>query len=129
MPKGEHLKGGKIGVKFGEGQSIVGNGRPRALTSLDGFNSYTPSQIKQIYGYCIALTLDELQALYKDETKEIIWRTTAKFWYETYKTGDYKKIQGIMEQFIGKPSNTVDVTSNGESLASVPDWVRQKKNE
>ena len=112
----------KDGVKtqFGKGQNPRLGGRPKnALADLKKMlqkNGYSNDDILTAFTAISWSKLSELKELAEDPDAPVILKVVSLTFYKAIQDKDYRKIQAIIEQIIGKPSqkieNDVTVTQN-----------------
>ena len=105
-----------IGVKFGQGQPTNRGGRPKKIYTILKKKGYSADDIRTAYGEMAFYTIDELKEIVHDKTKPAIMKVVAMSYKNAIEKGEWRYIKEIMEHTIGKAPQTVDVTTNGESM-------------
>ena len=96
------------GVKFGEGQSRTGAGRPRKIYTILTEKGFSADDIKTAFGEISWYDEKELRSVRKDEKKPIIVRIIANQLLYALGRADWNKIREIIEHLIGKPNQPLE---------------------
>lgn len=101
--------GGSI-TRLKPGESGNLNGRPKKIYTIlkeSGFSKYDIRTAMQEAGW---QTTSELQDIIDDESKPAILKIIARAFIKGADKGDYRYISEIMQQAIGKPTETIEAT-------------------
>ena len=102
---------GKLGVKFGSGQSRSGSGRKKNIyTVLSGMN-YSKDDITAIFLEVPFYNYKQIVVAANDTTKPIIINIIAKSLLNAYELNDYRIVKEIIEQLIGKATQRNEIES------------------
>lgn len=112
MATGKHLKGQNLGNRFGEGQSIEGNGRKKKIYTILKEKGYGADDIKIATLEMAFSNLAELNAIHSDESKPVILRIIANQFDAALKNSDYKKVIDLMHHVIGLPKQAISMSSD-----------------
>ena len=100
--------GNKNGLRFGEGQTRVGSGRPK-LTDLErAVRESTREQIAIVIDFFQQMNRTELNKFIKDKSNKIFELAVASAYREAIDTGDFTKIDKIFDRTLGKSKNIVE---------------------
>ena len=108
--------------QFEKGKSGNPNGRPRKYVSLLVDQGYKKSEITNAIQSLMAMTLKELEAVFKNEDATILERTIAKAMKKSLDNGSLSSIETLITRLHGQPKHSTDITSNGEQI-TVPHIV------
>jgi hypothetical protein len=112
----ENIKKGK---KFGSGQDPTKGGRPKKLyTSLKEMN-YNADDIRDAFKDIALSDRDEIDRILKQKDTPLILLVLAQAFRVAVQKGEYSKIKEIMEQVLGRPTQTtnMDLTTKGEAIS------------
>lgn len=98
----EHL------TPFKPGQSGNPNGRPRKFVSLLKDQGYTKSEINDALQAMLAMTLDELQDVFKDPMATILEKTVAHAMVTSLKKGSLYSLETLLSRVYGQPKQEID---------------------
>lgn len=122
----------KDGVKFGSGQSRDGNGRPKKITTVIR-NLYldeegvklTDGQIKDALRGYLSKTNEEIAVIMADKNVPYAFKMGWQLMKSQAAKGNSDVFKWLFEMQIGKAkgNDKVDVTSNGETISKIPDWL------
>ena len=87
----------KKGVKFGEGQSIAGAGRPKKVLTKYKEMGYSKSQVRDTYAALAGMTKNELEVVVKDKEATALEVSISRAFLKAMAKGEYKFITDIVE--------------------------------
>jgi hypothetical protein len=102
---------GKLGVKFGSGQSRSGSGRKKNIYTVLSEMNYSKDDITAIFLEVPFYKYDEIVSAANDTTKPIIINIIAKSLLNAYELNDYRIIKEIIEQVTGKATQRNEIES------------------
>lgn len=108
----EKGKSGNPETQFGSGQNTRRGGRPKnALKELKALlkkRGYSNADITTAFEAILWSSLQELKALTENKETPVIIKIAALTCYKAIQEKDYRKVQAIVEQIIGKASQKVE---------------------
>lgn len=108
MPGGYKNIKPEDGVKFGEGQSRTGAGRPRKIYNILKEKGFSADDIKTAIAEIAWYDEKELRDVRTDKNKPIIVRIIATQLFVALEKADWNKVRDIIEHLIGKPSQPLE---------------------
>jgi len=108
MPGGYKNIKPEDGVKFGEGQSRTGAGRPRKIYTILKEKGFSADDIKTAIAEIAWYDLNELKEVQKDNKNPVIVRIIANQLFAALEKTDWNKVRDIIEHLIGKPSQPLE---------------------
>ena len=105
--KGEIPPGAKVFVK---GQSGNPNGQPRKLASRLKEIGYTPAQVSDTINAMLAMTIDELKAIYEDKESSILEKTIANALKISLSKGNLNSIDTLLNRSHGKAQEKINIS-------------------
>lgn len=102
---------GKVGVKFGSGQSRIGSGRKKNIYTVLSEMNYSKDDITAIFLEVPFYNYDAIVAAANDTTKPIIINIIAKSLLNAYESNDYRIVKEIIEQVTGKATQRNEIES------------------
>jgi hypothetical protein len=102
---------GKLGVKFGSGQSRSGSGRKKNIYTVLSEMNYSKDDITAIFLEVPFYNYDQIVLAANDTTKPIIINIIAKSLLNAYELNDYRIIKEIIEQVTGKATQRNEIES------------------
>jgi hypothetical protein len=102
---------GKLGVKFGSGQSTNGSGRKKNIYTVLSEMNYSKDDITAIFLEVPFYNYDQIVTAANDTTKPIIINIIAKSLLNAYELNDYRIIKEIIEQVTGKATQRNEIES------------------
>jgi len=102
---------GKLGVKFGSGQSRSGSGRKKNIYTVLSEMNYSKDDITAIFLEVPFYNYDEILVAANDTTKPIIINIIAKSLLNAYELNDYRIVKEIIEQVTGKATQRNEIES------------------
>lgn len=97
------------GRKFIKGQSGNPKGRPKMDPELLAVSKMTHSYITQVINKYSAMTRAQIQAKIKDEDTPMIECTVASIYVKALQTGDYMKLNFLLDRAIGKVTEQLEI--------------------
>ena len=131
MAQGDNLKGIREATQFPHNDPTKG-GRKKKIYTIVKELGYSKEDTKLCFGELIYYTKDQLQEVINDNTKPIITKIVAKALVESVKDGNMSKIKEILEHSIGKPAQSIDLNTSGETSQKIVhshDYVMRKTGE
>jgi hypothetical protein len=110
-------KGHKIGNRFAKGVSGNPKGQPRKLISSLKMNGYTKSEAALTINSMLAMTLDELEVVYKNG--DILERTIAAALRKSLEKGSLYSLDTLLSRTHGKPTEMVEVNAEIQKTITV----------
>ena len=104
--KGEIPKGANIWKK---GQSGNPNGQPRKLASQLKIIGYTKAEAADTINAMLAMTMDELKAIFENPNSTILEKTIANALKKSIEKGSLYSIDTLLNRTHGKPTEMIDV--------------------
>lgn len=102
-------KGNTKGKKFGDGQPINMNGRPKKMLTKFKEVGYNKSQVRETFAAISGLSETELQKVIDDNDSTVLEITVAKSFRRAMKDGDYKFVKEIVEMFADKATQHKEI--------------------
>ena len=102
---------GKLGVKFGSGQSRSGSGRKKNIYTVLSEMNYSKDDITAIFLEVPFYNYKQIVVAANDTTKPIIINIIAKSLLNAYELNDYRIVKEIIEQLIGKATQRNEIES------------------
>jgi hypothetical protein len=102
---------GKLGVKFGSGQSRSGSGRKKNIYTVLSEMNYSKDDITTIFLELPFYNYKQIVVAANDTTKPIIVNIIAKSLINAYELNDYRIIKEIIEQVTGKATQRNEIES------------------
>jgi hypothetical protein len=102
---------GKLGVKFGSGQSRSGSGRKKNIYTVLSEMNYSKDDITAIFLELPFYNYKQIVVAANDTTKPIIVNIIAKSLINAYELNDYRIIKEIIEQVTGKATQRNEIES------------------
>lgn len=103
-------------IPFKPGQSGNPNGRPKRIYTILKESGYTRDDIREAFTEIGWQNLDDLKEIIEDPNKPVILKVIAKAFIRGAEKGDFRYVSEIIQQAIGKPKDTVDLTSGDQPL-------------
>lgn len=120
MPGGnKNIKPSDNPKPFKKGVVQNPNGAPKKIYTIIKEMGYSANDMKAAFGELSWYNVDELKNLHADNSKPMIVRIVANQIYLALTKGDMSKIKEILEYTLGKPSQGIDVTTQGESINQI----------
>ena len=104
------------GKKFEPGQSGNPNGRPRKFVSTLKEQGYKLSEINDTLMALLSMDMNELKQVYDNENATVLEKAVAGALLKSIEKGSLYNIETIITRAMGKPKESVDVTSQGEKF-------------
>lgn len=97
-------------LKPAKGETMNPNGRPKKYVSLLKKQGYKLSEINDSIQNMMAMTIDELQNVYKNADATVLEKTIASAIRKSIEKGSLDSIDTLLTRLYGKPKETVDQT-------------------
>jgi hypothetical protein len=97
-----------------KGQSGNPNGRPRKFVCQLKDMGYNKQDINQTIENMMAMTLNELADIYKDDNTTILERTVANAMRKSLEKGTLYSLETLLSRVYGKPTERVEQKTEGE---------------
>jgi type IV secretory pathway protease TraF len=106
-----------IKPRWKKGESGNPNGRPKKLhPTLMKTTAYSKSQIADIIQYMVSLTEKEIDEIIEDTKSTVFEKTIANAIKKSLQKGYLDSIETLLNRVHGKPNQSVDITSNGNTI-------------
>lgn len=92
------------------------NGRPRKFVSLLKKQGYTQSQINDCILVLSSMRDSELRDVLKNKDATVLEKAFAKAVLEDLRKGKLDSIDRLLNRAIGKPRESMDITTKGEKI-------------
>lgn len=100
-----------------KGQSGNPNGRPKKLVSQLFINKkFSLSQINDIIQQLVGCEEKELEKIVESDNATMIEKTVAQALLKSFNKGNLDSIETLLNRIYGKPSESVDITSQGQRI-------------
>lgn len=103
-------------TQFKPGQTGNPNGRPRKYVSLLKEQGYKLSEINDTLMALLSMDLNELKDVFENPNATVLEKAVANAIKKSIEKGSLYNIETIITRAMGKPKESVDVTSNGEKF-------------
>lgn len=97
-------------------ERINRKGPPKRIYTILKESGYTKSDIRDAFEEIGWQTMDELKDILEDPSKPSILKIIAKAFIRGADKGDFRYVSEIIQQAIGKPKDSVDITSGDQPL-------------
>lgn len=115
-PKTDHLR------PFEKGDERINKqGRPRKFTTTLQQQGYKLSEVNDAIQVMLALTIDELKAVYESNNATILEKTIANALVTSLKKGSLYSIETLLSRVYGTPKITSDVNVTASINVIAPD--------
>lgn len=106
-----------IQPRWKKGESGNPKGRPKKLhPTLMKTTAYSKNQIVDIIQYMVSLTEKQLNEILEDNESTVFEKTIASAIKKSISKGYLDSIETLLNRVYGKPSDSLDITSNGKDL-------------
>ena len=113
--------GHKLGKEFSSTyQPKVRGRRPSILKKLDKQYEISVTDRKKWYSYLQTLTVAELEGIINDKALPVWQSELARFVYRSVSKNDLSVFRELQDRFYGKSTESIDITSKGESVKPEP---------
>lgn len=103
--------GGELSIP-NKGEIRNPNGRPLKIYTILKRSGFSMDDIKEAYKEIAWQKKSDLEAIIKDDEKPIILKVLAQAFLKGGEKGDYRYINEIMQQAIGKPTEKIEANVN-----------------
>jgi hypothetical protein len=97
-----------------KGQTMNPNGRPRKYVSILKDAGYKLSEINDTIQNLMAMRVEELNDVYKNQDTTILEKTIAGAMIKSMKNGSLYSLDTLLTRVYGKPKETTSVTNDGK---------------
>ena len=97
-----------------KGQVLNPNGRPRKYVSILKEQGYKLSEINDTIQNMMAMTLDELKAVWDNPQATIMEKTVAAAMRKSLEKGSLYSLDTLLTRVYGKPKETASVQTDGK---------------
>jgi hypothetical protein len=105
--------------KFQKGESGNPNGRPKKYVSALKEQGYKNSEINDCILVMISMDLDELKEVWQNPRATILEKTIANALRKSLEKGSLYSIEVLLSRAVGKPKESIDHTTNGETMRDI----------
>lgn len=96
-----------------KGETMNPNGRPRKYVSVLKDCGYKLSEINDTIQNMMAMTIDELNDVHKNQSTTILEKTIAGAMLKSMKNGSLYSLDTLLTRVYGKPKETASITQDG----------------
>lgn len=114
MAKQEIQKHGGSLTRPEKGETMNPNGRPRKYVSILKEQGYKLSEINDTIQNMMAMTLDELKAVWDNPQATIMEKTVASAMRKSLEKGSLYSLDTLLTRVYGKPKETASVQTDGK---------------
>lgn len=114
MAKQEIQKHGGSLTRPEKGETMNPNGRPRKYVSILKEQGYKLSEINDTIQNMMAMTLDELKAVWDNPQATIMEKTVAAAMRKSLEKGSLYSLDTLLTRVYGKPKETASVQTDGK---------------
>jgi hypothetical protein len=104
---------------FEKGESGNPNGRPKKYVSALKEQGYKASEVNDCILVMISMDLEELGDIWKNPKATILEKTIAHALRKSLEKGSLYSIETLLSRAIGKPKESIDHTTKGDSINEV----------
>ena len=97
-----------------KGETMNPNGRPRKYVSILKDAGYKLSEINDTIQNMMAMRVEELNDVYKNQDTTILEKTIAGAMIKSMKNGSLYSLDTLLTRVYGKPKETTSVTNDGK---------------
>ena len=105
------------------GETLNPNGRPRKIYTILKESGYTKDDVRTAFNEIAWADVDELQRLFKDPKSPAIIKVIAHAYKRAIEKGDYRYVSEIIQQSIGKPKETSEVSMTAQITSVTPQVI------
>jgi hypothetical protein len=105
--------------EFKKGESGNPNGRPKKYVSALKQQGYKNSEINDCILVMISMDLDELKEVWQNPRATILEKTIANALRKSLEKGSLYSIEVLLSRAVGKPKESIDHTTNGETMRDI----------
>jgi hypothetical protein len=102
-----------------KGQSGNPNGRPRKFVTLLKDMGYNKQDIDTTIQNMMAMTIEELADVYKDNNATVLEKTVANAIKKGIEKGDLKSIESLLDRVYGIPKSQIDLKAEVETVKQI----------
>jgi hypothetical protein len=100
--------------RFEKGESGNPSGRPRKYVTILKEQGYKLSEINDTIQSMMAMTIDELQDVYRHKDTTILEKTIAGAMYKSIQKGSLYSLDTLLTRVYGKPNEQMNITSDNK---------------
>ena len=104
----------KYQIKKGEVKNPYG--APKKTVTLLKEHGYKLSEVNDTIMVMMAMTLDQVKAIYESEQATMLERTIANAMYKSLKNGSLYSIETLLSRLYGKPRETIEASVETKTI-------------
>lgn len=108
---------------FKKGEVANPNGRPRKIYTILKESGYTKDDVRTAFNEIAWADIDGLQKIFKDPKSPAIIKVIAHAYKRAIEKGDYRYVAEIIQQSIGKPKETSEVSMTAQITSVTPQVI------
>jgi hypothetical protein len=105
------------------GETLNPNGRPRKIYTILKESGYTKDDVRTAFNEIAWADIDGLQKIFKDPKSPAIIKVIAHAYKRAIEKGDYRYVSEIIQQSIGKPKETSEVSMTAHITSVTPQVI------
>jgi hypothetical protein len=105
------------------GETLNPNGRPRKIYTILKESGYTKDDVRTAFNEIAWADIDGLQKIFKDPKSPAIIKVIAHAYKRAIEKGDYRYVSEIIQQSIGKPKETSEVSMTAQITSVTPQVI------
>lgn len=108
---------------FKKGEVANPNGRPRKIYTILKESGFTKDDVRTAFNEIAWADINGLQKIFKDEKAPAILKVIAHAYKRAIEKGDYRYVAEIIQQSIGKPKETSEVSMSAQITNVTPQVI------